>query len=60
MTNTKPRRLYRAALPTRASTITLSDVRAYRVRHPACTASDDEVRELVLAEHPSDLGFAPR
>lgn len=47
-------------LRTRLSTIGASDVRAYRVRNPLCTETDEDVRLLVLAEHPSDVGFLPR
>lgn len=45
---------------TRLSTIGASDVRAYRVRNPLCVATDAEVRLLVHAEYPCDVGFKPR
>ena len=44
----------------RLGTIGASDVYAYRARHPMCDASYEDVRLLVLAEHPNDLGFSPR
>lgn len=47
-------------LVTRLSTIGASDVRAFRVRNPLCAESDEAIRLLVLAAHPSDVGFLPR
>ena len=42
------------------TTVTSSDVRAYRVRNPLDSRSDAELIPVILAEHPSDLGFLPR